>query len=97
MQCSLFEEPRTKQPAAAPKAQGKQVPPVPVRFLKTYNPYAKKFYWDGVRFGVMSSGTILWLKYHEGRRFTGWIRDIKGRSPESYTEHLIKDAHLFNG
>ena len=97
MQSSLFEEPATKQSAAAPRAPGKQVPPVPVRSLKTYNPYAKKFYWDGVRFGVMSSGTMLWLKYHEGQRFTGWIRDVKASVTESYTEHLIKDARLFNG
>jgi hypothetical protein len=43
----------------------------------------------------MSMGAILWFVYHKGKRLTGWVPFSKGVQPESYTEHLFKDAHTF--
>lgn len=94
MQFNLFDAPKIH---AAPALQTNVVyrPAVPIKTLKSYNPNAKKFYWDGTRFGIMSMGAILWFVYHKGKRLTGWVPFSKGEQPESYTEHLFKDARTF--
>lgn len=96
MQIHLFDAP-VPPAASIPTEVKPPVPSVPVNALKAYNPQAKKFYWDGKRFGVMSMGAILWFQLHHGKRGTGWVANMRGEQPESYTEHLFKDAQHFRG
>ena len=53
--------------------------------LKSYNPYAKGYYTDAAgRFGVKSSGLIVWVKPHE--KF-GYIEDGATREAGTSTFH----------
>jgi len=94
MQFHLFDAPVT--PIAPLTVEVRPpVPAVPINSLKAYNPHAKKFYWDGARFGIMSMGAILWFQLHHGKRGTCWVANMRGEQPESYSEHLFCDAHDF--
>lgn len=94
MQIRLFDAPVILI-APLPVEVRPPVPAVPINSLKAYNPHAKRFYWDGARFGIMSMGAILWLKLHHGKYGTGWVADMRGEQPESYSEHLFSDARNF--
>lgn len=96
-QGNLFAEP---DEVRAAEVSIKKKLAVPTNTIKLYNPKAKKFLWDGKRFGVKcQDGQIVWLKYHffEKRQAHHWVKDLREGQPESYTSHFMKDAGEFSG
>jgi len=68
---------------------------VPEETLKTFgNPKAKRFFWDGLRFGVngrwMGEIKILWFVQSEktGR----WFHHSSHADPESYETYLFSET-----